>query len=65
VAAEPNSDSSKIVVPPGAPIGTFVLAARTDLKPGAPVVFGATKNADGKLVASRVAVGRDGVAPPM
>jgi hypothetical protein len=29
------------------------------------VMFGATKNAEGKLAASRVTVGKDGVAPPM
>jgi hypothetical protein len=57
--------SNKIVVPPGAPIVTFAPAERADLKPGAPVMFGATKNADGKLTAGRVTVGKDGVAPPM
>jgi hypothetical protein len=57
--------SNKIVVPPGAPIVTFAPAERADLKPGAPVMFGATKNANGKLAASRVTVGKDGVAPPM
>jgi hypothetical protein len=57
--------SNKIVVPPNAPIVTFAPAERADLKPGAPVMFGATKNADGKLAASRVTVGKDGVAPPM
>jgi hypothetical protein len=29
------------------------------------VMFGATKNAEGKLAAGRVTVGKDGVAPPM
>jgi hypothetical protein len=57
--------SNKIVVPSDAPIVTFAPAERADLKPGAPVMFGATKNADGKLAASRVTVGKDGVAPPM
>ena len=57
--------SNKIVVPPDAPIVTFAPAERADLKPGAPVMFGATKNVDGKLAASRVTVGKDGVAPPM
>jgi hypothetical protein len=57
--------SNKIVVPPDAPIVTFAPAERADLKPGAPVMFGATKNPDGKLAASRVTVGKDGVAPPM
>ena len=48
--------SNKIVVPPSVPIVTFAPAERADLKPGAPVMFGATKNAEGKLAASRVTV---------
>jgi hypothetical protein len=57
--------SNKIVVPPDVPIVTFAPAERADLKPGAKVMFGATKNAEGKLAASRVTVEKDGVAPPM
>jgi hypothetical protein len=57
--------TAKIVVPPAAPVVTFAPAERADLKPGAPVFFAATKNAEGKLTASRVTVGKDGVAPPM
>ena len=57
--------NNKIMVPPGTPIVTFAPAERTDLKPEAPVFFSATKNAEGKLSASRVTVGKDGVAPPM
>jgi hypothetical protein len=57
--------SNKIIVPPDAPIVTFAPAERTDIKPGAPVFLAATKNAEGKLTASRVTVGKDGVAPPM
>jgi hypothetical protein len=55
-----------IVVPPNAPVVTFAPAAKADLKPGAKVaIFGATKNAEGKLAASRVTVETNGVAPPM
>lgn len=54
-----------IVVPPTAPVVTFAPAERADLKAGAPVFFAATKNAEGKLSAGRVTVGKDGVAPPM
>jgi hypothetical protein len=54
-----------IMVPPSAPIVTFAPADRSDLKPGARVMFGATKNAEGKLAASRVTVETNGVAPPM
>jgi len=57
--------SNQIVVPPGTPIVTFAPAERGDLKPDAPVFFSATKNPEGKLAASRITVGKDGVAPPM
>jgi Domain of unknown function (DUF5666) len=57
--------SQTIAVPPATPVVTFAPAQRSDLKPGAPVFLGATKDADGKLSASRVVVGTDGVAPPM
>jgi hypothetical protein len=60
-----KGSSNKILVPDGVPIVTFAPAERADLKPGAPVMFGATKNAEGKLAAGRVTVGKDGVAPPM
>ena len=54
-----------IVVPPNAPVVTFAPAEKSDLKPGAKVMFGATKNPEGKLAASRVTVETNGVAPPM
>jgi hypothetical protein len=57
--------SNTVYVPPTAPIVTFAPATRDDLKPGAPVFLAATKDADGKLMAARVTVGKDGVAPPM
>lgn len=57
--------SIQIMVPPRVPIVTFAPAQRADLKPGARVMFGAAKNADGKLSASRVTVGTHGVNPPM
>ncbi len=57
--------SNTIFVPLSAPVVTFAPAERADLKPGAPIFFGATKNAEGKLTAGRVIVGKDGVAPPM
>ena len=60
-----KGNSNKIVVPSGVPIVTFAPADRADLKPGAPVMFGATKNPEGKLAAGSVTVGKDGVAPPM
>jgi hypothetical protein len=44
---------------------TFAPATRSDLKPGAGVMFGATKDAEGKLHAGSVTVGTNGVNPPM
>ena len=41
-----------------------VEAARADLVAGAAVLVNATREADGTLLASRVTVERDGVAPP-
>ena len=57
--------TQKITVPPSTPIVTFAPAERSDLKPGAHVMFGAAKSADGKLTASRITVGTHGVNPPM
>jgi hypothetical protein len=59
-----KGNSNKIVVPANVPIVTFAPAERADLKPGAPVMFSATKNAEGKLSAGRVTVGTT-VPPPM
>lgn len=55
----------KIVVPPDAPIVTFVPGDRSLLKPGTGVFLSATPQADGKLMATRVTAGKDGVVPPM
>jgi hypothetical protein len=55
----------KIVVPPEAPIVTFVPGDRSLLKPGTGVFLSATPQADGKLMASRITAGKDGVVPPM
>lgn len=60
-----KNGSEKIVVPQNTPVVTFAPAERSDLKPGTKVMFGATKNAEGKLAASRVTVETNGVAPPM
>ena len=60
-----KGSSNKIVVPPGVPIVTFAPAERADLTSGVRVMFGATRNAEGKLAARRVTVEKDGVAPPM
>ena len=54
-----------VVVPPGAPIVTFEPGDRAMLVPGAHIMFGATKQPDGTLTATRVNVGKDGLVPPM
>lgn len=55
----------KIVVTSDTPVVSFVDADRTDLKPGAKVIVFVAKEADGSLSSKRIAVGRDGVTPPM
>jgi len=56
----------KVVVPPDAAIVAFLTGDKSEVKPGAKIIiFGAKKNDDGSLEASRIGVGRDGIAPPM
>lgn len=54
-----------IKVKPGTPIVTFAPGDKADAKVGAKVFLGATKGADGNLTATRLLVGKDGLAPPM
>ena len=55
----------EIVVPPNVPIVTLAPGDRSLLKPGTAVFVPAMKKPDGTLVAGFVAVGRDGIKPPM
>ncbi len=55
----------KISIPDGTPIVTFGPATEADLKPGATVFVPAQKGDDGALAAGFVAVGTNGVSPPM
>jgi len=56
----------KIMVPPEAPIVTYLPGDKTELKPGAKIfIVAAQKQPDGTLSAARVNVGRDGLTPPM
>jgi hypothetical protein len=56
----------KVVVPPGTPIVAFVAGEKSELKPGAKIIiFGAAKKDDGTLETGRIAVGLDGITPPM
>lgn len=54
-----------VVVPPDAPIVTFAPGDRDMVKAGAHILISATVRPDGSLAASRVAVGKDGLVPPM
>jgi hypothetical protein len=59
-------DGEKVVVVPDAvPVVTFEPGDRAMLKAGAHVLLTATKQPDGTLTAGRVAVGKDGLVPPM
>jgi hypothetical protein len=55
----------KIVVTPDTPVVTFVDGERSDLTAGAKIIAFVTRESDGTLSAKRVAVGRDGLTPPM
>ncbi len=55
----------RISIPDGVPIVTFGPATEADLKPGATVFIPAQRGADGALAAGFVAVGANGVNPPM
>jgi hypothetical protein len=55
-----------VMVPEGTPVVTFVEADAGALKPGAHIFIArATREADGTISAARVAVGLNGVQPPM
>ena len=60
----PVNYQSRLVTPDTAVV-TFVPATRAEIKAGTPVFAIAIKKPDGTLGASRVSIGRDGVAPPM
>jgi hypothetical protein len=54
-----------ILVPDDAPIVTFEPGDRALLVPGAHFLLTATAQPDGSLTATRVAVGKNGLVPPM
>jgi hypothetical protein len=54
-----------IVVRPGTPIVTFQPGTQADAKVGAKLIVTAAKGADGSLSAPRLAIGKDGMMPPM
>jgi Domain of unknown function (DUF5666) len=54
-----------LVVTPDTAIVAYAPATMADVKPGAKAFVTAAKQPDGTLTASNIAVGRDGVTPPM
>jgi hypothetical protein len=60
-----GTGEAKIVVPEGAPVVTLTPGDKTMLVAGAHVVVFARRADDGALSAGAVAVGKDGVVPPM
>ncbi|HET9352343.1 MAG TPA: hypothetical protein VFO02_13560 [Burkholderiales bacterium] len=56
--------TQKILVPPGTPIVAFDPGSRADLKPGEWIWTNARQESDGKIVAERLNVSKDGVKPP-
>ena len=56
----------KIIVPPDAPIVSYVPGDKSELKPGVKIfIAAATARPDGILEAPRVNFGKDGLTPPM
>jgi len=56
--------SQKIIVPESAALVRAVRGSRADLKPGEFIFAIVSKGADGKLLAPRIQVSKDGVRPP-
>jgi hypothetical protein len=57
--------SQKIIVPEGVPIITISSGDKSLLTAGAQIFVVSQQNSDGNLMASRILVGKDGIAPPM
>jgi hypothetical protein len=60
-----GSDEKTVTVPETVPIVTFVPGDVSELVKGAHVVLFGQKAPDGSVIAARVAVGKDGLTPPM
>jgi hypothetical protein len=57
--------TKKVTVPKGVPIVTILGGSIADVQKGVAAFVVATPNATGEYSASRIIVGKDGVAPPM
>lgn len=60
-----HGHEKKIAIPEGTPVVTLAPATLDDVKPGTVVFVPAQKGADGKLSASSLIVGKNGITPPM
>lgn len=60
-----KGQSIQVLVPPQAPVVTFEAADNAALSAGAKAFVVVAREDDGKLTARRVAVGKDGLTPPM
>ena len=52
-------------VPPDTPVVTYEPGSRALLVAGAHVILMGTEAEDGKMTATRISVGKDGMVPPM
>jgi len=57
--------TQSIAVPPDATVVEFTVGTPDQIKPGAKVFVLAHADADGKMVAGAIVVGKDGLKPPM
>jgi hypothetical protein len=60
-----GSGIKTVLVPAGVPVITYVPGSAAELQPGAHVLFFPVPGAGGTLTASRIAVGKNGLVPPM
>ncbi len=60
-----KGQSIQVLVPPQAPVVTFEAADKAALSAGAKAFVVVAREDDGTLTARRVAVGKDGLTPPM
>jgi len=60
-----GSEEKKIVVPPNTPVVTDNPGTEAALVAGAKVIVFVTHSGDGKAMAARILVGKDGLVPPM
>jgi len=54
-----------IVVPPETPVVTYEPGSPALLVPGAHIILMGTRATDGQVSAARIAVGKNGLVPPM